>query len=33
MRFGWDFIISLLPLAGDFADIGLNYYLVLRKVQ
>jgi hypothetical protein len=31
MRFGSAFIIGLLRLAGDFADIGLNYYLVLRK--
>lgn len=33
MRFGWAFIIGLLPLVGDFADIGLNYYLVLRKAR
>jgi hypothetical protein len=31
MRFGSAFIIGLLPLVGDFADISLNYYLVLRK--
>lgn len=33
MRFGWAFIIGLLPLVGDFADVGLNYYLVLRKAR
>jgi len=33
MLFGWAFIIGLLPLVGDFADIGLNYYLVLRKAR
>jgi len=33
MRFGWAFIIGLLPLVGDFADIGLNHYLVLRKAR
>jgi hypothetical protein len=31
MRFGWAFIIGFLPLVGDFADIPLNYFLVLRK--
>jgi hypothetical protein len=31
MRFGWAFMIGLLPLVGDFADISLNYFLVLRK--
>jgi len=33
MRFGWAFITGLLPLVGDFADIGLNYYLFLRKAR
>jgi len=33
MRFGWTFVIGLLPFAGDFADLVLNYTLVLRKAR
>ncbi|KDR78773.1 hypothetical protein GALMADRAFT_118227 [Galerina marginata CBS 339.88] len=33
MRFGYTFLIGLIPLAGDFTDIGLNYLLILRPAQ
>ncbi|KAJ7747941.1 hypothetical protein DFH07DRAFT_830635 [Mycena maculata] len=33
MRFGWTFIIGVIPGAGDVADITLNYVLVVRKSQ
>jgi hypothetical protein len=32
-RFGWTFIIGIIPVAGDVADIGLNYLLVIRKAR
>jgi hypothetical protein len=33
MRFGWTFVIGLVPGAGDVADALLNYLLVLRKAR
>ncbi|KAJ7584207.1 hypothetical protein C8J56DRAFT_715121, partial [Mycena floridula] len=33
MRFGWTFIIGIIPGAGDVADISLNYFLVVRKAR
>ncbi|KAF8879324.1 hypothetical protein CPB84DRAFT_1751687 [Gymnopilus junonius] len=33
MRFGYTFIVGLIPLVGDFADIGINYLLVIRPAQ
>jgi len=33
MRFGWTFLIGLIPIAGDAADAYLNYTLVVRKAQ
>ncbi|TDL17915.1 hypothetical protein BD410DRAFT_793792 [Rickenella mellea] len=33
MRFGWTFIVGLVPVLGDFADVTLNYYLVVRKAR
>jgi hypothetical protein len=33
MRFGWTFIIGLVPMAGDVADASLNYLLVVRKAR
>jgi hypothetical protein len=33
MRFGWTFIIGIIPGAGDVADASLNYLLVVRKAQ
>ncbi|KDQ15926.1 hypothetical protein BOTBODRAFT_276447 [Botryobasidium botryosum FD-172 SS1] len=33
MRFGYTFLIGLIPFAGDFADLVLNYTLVLRKAR
>ncbi|KAJ7507247.1 hypothetical protein B0H11DRAFT_2219074 [Mycena galericulata] len=33
MRFGWTFIIGVIPGAGDVADISLNYLLVVRKAR
>ncbi|KAF7319403.1 hypothetical protein HMN09_00278300 [Mycena chlorophos] len=33
MRFGWTFIIGVIPGAGDVADVGLNYLLVVRKAR
>ncbi|KAH7921712.1 hypothetical protein BV22DRAFT_1038312 [Leucogyrophana mollusca] len=32
-RFGWTFIIGIIPAAGDVADVGLNYFLVVRKAR
>jgi len=33
MRFGWTFIIGIIPGAGDVADAVLNYLLVVRKAR
>ncbi|KAI5118610.1 hypothetical protein M0805_008041 [Coniferiporia weirii] len=33
MRFGWTFIIGLVPMAGDATDALLNYFLVVRKAK
>jgi len=33
MRFGWAFIIGLVPGLGDVGDILLGYYLVFRKCR
>jgi len=33
MRFGWTFLLSLIPLVGDIADALLNYRLVVRKAM
>jgi hypothetical protein len=33
VRFGWTFVIGLVPMVGDFADAGLNYLLVVRKAR
>ncbi|KAF7796013.1 hypothetical protein EIP86_007182 [Pleurotus ostreatoroseus] len=33
MRFGWTFIIGIIPGLGDVADAGLNYVLVVRKAR
>jgi len=33
MRFGWTFIIGIVPGAGDVADAALNYFLVVRKAR
>ncbi|KAJ7216615.1 hypothetical protein GGX14DRAFT_605516 [Mycena pura] len=33
MRFGWTFIIGVIPGAGDVADVSLNYFLVVRKAR
>ena len=33
MRFGWTFLIGLIPIAGDAANAYLNYTLVVRKAQ
>ncbi|THV01918.1 hypothetical protein K435DRAFT_654506 [Dendrothele bispora CBS 962.96] len=32
-RFGWTFVIGLIPGAGDAADAALNYLLVVRKAK
>jgi len=32
-RFGWTFIIGIVPAAGNVADATLNYYLVIRKAR
>ncbi|KAF8305781.1 hypothetical protein DL93DRAFT_2181668 [Clavulina sp. PMI_390] len=32
-RFGWTAIIGLIPIIGDFADIGVNYLLVVKKAR
>ncbi|KAG8777567.1 hypothetical protein FRC12_000310 [Ceratobasidium sp. 428] len=33
LRFGWTFIIGIIPMAGDVADASLNYFLVVRKAK
>ncbi|RDX57329.1 hypothetical protein OH76DRAFT_1395122 [Lentinus brumalis] len=33
MRFGWTFLIGIIPGAGDAADAALNYLLVVRKAK
>jgi Domain of unknown function (DUF4112) len=33
VRFGWTFLIGLIPMAGDVADASLNYFLVVRKAR
>lgn len=32
-RFGWTFIIGIIPGAGDVADVTLSYFLVTRKAR
>ncbi|KAK0214017.1 hypothetical protein IW262DRAFT_1408112 [Armillaria fumosa] len=32
-RFGWTFIIGIIPGAGDVANVALNYLLVVRKAR
>ncbi|GAB1526955.1 hypothetical protein RhiXN_03290 [Rhizoctonia solani] len=31
LRFGWTFVIGIIPGAGDAANVALNYLLVVRK--
>ncbi|TFK27182.1 hypothetical protein FA15DRAFT_666682 [Coprinopsis marcescibilis] len=33
LRFGWTFLISLIPVVGDVTDAGLNYCLVVKKAK
>lgn len=33
LRFGWTFLIGMVPGAGDVADVMLNYFLVVRKAR
>ncbi|KAF9256669.1 hypothetical protein L218DRAFT_846890, partial [Marasmius fiardii PR-910] len=33
LRFGWSFIIGIIPGAGDIVDATLNYVLVVRKAK
>ncbi|OBZ72059.1 hypothetical protein A0H81_08033 [Grifola frondosa] len=33
MRFGWSFIIGIIPGAGDIADATLNHFLIIRKAR
>jgi hypothetical protein len=33
LRFGWTFIIGLIPVVGDATDAALNYALVVRKAR
>ncbi|PSR74240.1 hypothetical protein PHLCEN_2v9984 [Hermanssonia centrifuga] len=33
LRFGWTFIIGIVPGAGDIADATLNYILVVKKAR
>ncbi|KAG7090012.1 hypothetical protein E1B28_011633 [Marasmius oreades] len=32
-RFGWTFVVGIIPGAGDIADATLNYVLVIRKAK
>jgi len=33
IRFGWTFLIGLIPIAGDVADALINYILIIRKAR
>ncbi|KAI0036973.1 hypothetical protein K488DRAFT_75557 [Vararia minispora EC-137] len=33
LRFGWTFLIGIIPGAGDAADAALGYFLVIRKAR
>ncbi|KAF8510031.1 hypothetical protein JB92DRAFT_3119329 [Gautieria morchelliformis] len=33
MRFGWTFIIGLVPVAGDAVNAGMSYILVVKKAE
>jgi len=33
IRFGWTFIIGLIPVVGDVVDASINYLLVVRKAR
>ncbi|GLB44882.1 putative protein with domain of unknown function (DUF4112) [Lyophyllum shimeji] len=33
LRFGWTFLIGLIPVVGDVSDVFLNYLLVVRKAR
>lgn len=33
LRFGWTFLIGLIPVAGDLTDAFLNHQLVVKKAQ
>jgi hypothetical protein len=33
LRFGWTFIIGLIPVVGDVADASINYFFVVRKAK
>lgn len=33
LRFGWTFLIGLIPLVGDAADASLNYLLIVRPAR
>ncbi|CCM02229.1 uncharacterized protein FIBRA_04309 [Fibroporia radiculosa] len=33
MRFGWTFIVGIIPGAGDIANATMNYVLVVRKAR
>ena len=33
MRFGWTFVIGLVPIAGDVTNALINYVLVVRKAR
>jgi len=32
-RFGWTFVIGIIPVVGDVADAALNYFLVIRVAR
>ena len=33
MRFGWTFVVGMVPVVGDVADAGLNYMMVVKKAK
>ena len=33
LRFGWTFIIGLIPIAGDVTDALLSHHLIVKKAQ
>jgi len=33
LRFGWTFLIGLIPVVGDFTDVTLNYMLIVRPAR
>lgn len=33
LRFGWTFVIGLIPVVGDVTDASINYFFVVKKAK